>query len=119
MVFNFTHDFQFNTIDSTWTTTTKLLGTNINLDLSWYANTEMLVKKAYQRMLMLHKLYSFHIGDEKQDLERVQKVFHLGTSKDKMQAHQVHNRASTHGFIPYRKSTRLDDMFRTPQSQGK
>lgn len=109
MVFNFTHDFQFSTrlyMENKLleiVPTTKLLGTIISSDLSWYANTEMLVKKAYQRMLMLHKLYSFHVGDEemvtiyilyvrsileqscqvwhysiteeeKQDLERVQKV---------------------------------------------
>ena len=43
---------------------TKLLGTIIQSDLKWNSNSEMLIKKGYQRMIMLHKLYSFNIGDE-------------------------------------------------------
>ena len=33
-------------------------------DLTWHANAEMLVQKAYQRMIMLQKLYSFNLGTE-------------------------------------------------------
>ena len=65
MIFNFTHDHQFSTRlyleDSLLeiVTQTKLLGTIISSDLKWQSNTSMLVKKAYQRMVILHKLYSF------------------------------------------------------------
>ena len=109
MVFNFTEQYQFATrlyLEDRLLDTiqqTKLLGTIIQSDLKWQENTDMLVKKAYQRMLLLHKLYSFNIADvdlvniyvlyirslleqncqvwhysiteeEKSDLERVQKV---------------------------------------------
>ena len=43
---------------------TKLLGTLISSDLTWHANTDMLTKKAYKRMMMLHKLHSFNVDDE-------------------------------------------------------
>ena len=43
---------------------TKLLGTMISSDLKWRRNTEMIVKKAYQRMIILHKLYSFNVPDK-------------------------------------------------------
>jgi hypothetical protein len=69
MLFNFTEDYQFSTrlymennlLDII--TSTKLLGTIISSDLKWFENTEMIVKKAYQRMLILHRLYSFNIED--------------------------------------------------------
>ena len=69
MIFNFTLDYQFATrlyIEDELLETvseTKLLGTIITSDLKWHRNTEMLIKKAYQRMLILHKLYSFHVPD--------------------------------------------------------
>ena len=62
IVFNFTEDFQFSTrlyLENTLLeiiNETKLLGTIISSDLKWYQNTEMLVKKSYKRMLILHKL---------------------------------------------------------------
>ena len=109
MIFNFTRDYQFSTRlyleDSLLeiVTQTKLLGTIISSDLKWQSNTSMLVKKAYQRMVILHKLYSFKMPvcelvniyilylrsileqscqvwhfaiteEEKNELERVQKV---------------------------------------------
>ena len=109
MFFNFTNDFQFSTrlyIEEDLlevVTETKLLGTIISTDLKWHSNTEMIVKKAYQRIMILNKLYSFCVPDselvniyilylrsileqscqvwhygiteeEKSDLERVQKV---------------------------------------------
>ena len=70
MIFNFTQDYQFSTrlyIENNLleiVQETKLLGTIISSDMTWYANTEMLVKRAYQRMIMLRKLYSFNVADE-------------------------------------------------------
>ena len=43
---------------------TKLLGTIVSADLKWHQNTEMLIKKGYQRMILLHKLYSFKVNTE-------------------------------------------------------
>ena len=70
MVFNFTNDYQFatrlcignNLLETV--TSTKLLGTIIQSDLKWQENTDMLVKKGYQRMMILHKLYEFNVPDE-------------------------------------------------------
>ena len=69
MVFNFTEDYQFssrlyledNLLEII--TSTRLLGTILSSDLKWFENTEMLVKRAYQRMVILHRLYSFNIED--------------------------------------------------------
>ena len=69
MIFNFTEDYQFSTrlhIEDNLLeiiTSIKLLGTIISSDLKKYENTEMIVKKAYQRMIILHRLYSFNIQD--------------------------------------------------------
>ena len=38
---------------------TKLLGTILTHDLKWSKNTSYLVKKAYARMQIIRKLYSF------------------------------------------------------------
>ena len=67
MIFNFTKDFQFSTrlyLENTLleiVNKTKLLGTIISSDLKWTQNTDMLVKKGYLRMLILHKLFSFKV----------------------------------------------------------
>ena len=45
---------------------TKLLGTIITSDLKWHKNSEMLIKKAFQRMQMIRHLKSF--GVKKEDL---------------------------------------------------
>ena len=109
MLFNFTENSQFSTrlyLENTLLeiiSETKLLGTIISSDLTWHKNTDMLVRKAYQRMLILRKLYSFKVEErdlvniyilyirsiveqscqvwhfsiteeEKSDLERIQKV---------------------------------------------
>ena len=109
MIFNFTENSQFSTrlyLENTLLEIideTKLLGTMISNDLKWHQNTDMLVRKGYQRMLILQKLYSFRVStsdlvniyilyirslleqscqvwhfsiteEEKIDLERVQKV---------------------------------------------
>ena len=66
MVFNFTEDYQFNTrlyLENTLLeiiAEAKLLGTIITSDLKWSKNTEMIVKKGFQRM-MIRKLYSFKV----------------------------------------------------------
>ena len=70
MIFNFTDDFQFSTrlyLENTLLeiiSDTKLLGTVISSDLKWHKNTEMLVKKAYQRMVILRKLCSFKVKEQ-------------------------------------------------------
>ena len=69
MIFNFTDNNQVATrlymegvlLDTI--THTKLLGKIVQSDLKWSKNTEMIVKKGYQRMLLLHKLYAFNIPD--------------------------------------------------------
>ena len=82
---------------------TRLLGTIVSSDLKWHANSKMLTKKGYQRMTILRKLYEFdiHVDDlvliysqyirsilefnsnvwyssitneEREDIERVQRV---------------------------------------------
>ena len=40
---------------------TRLLGTIITSDLKWHKNTEAIVKRGYQRIIILHKLYSFKV----------------------------------------------------------
>ena len=65
MIINFTKDFQFNaeiklkneTLETV--TKTKLLGTIITNDMKWHENTKYIVKKANQRMIMLHKFAKF------------------------------------------------------------
>ena len=52
---------------------TKLLGTIVQSDLKWDQNTDMIVKKGYQRMLILHKLNSFHVADG--DLVQIYKLY--------------------------------------------
>ena len=67
MIFNFTENFQFTTrlflenllveiIDET-----KLLRTVISSDLKWHKKTEMIVKKSFQRMIILQKLSKFKV----------------------------------------------------------
>ena len=65
MVFNFTKDCQFTTEiglkDEKLETVdkTKLLGTIITSDLKWHENTKYIVKKANQKMRLLHKFSKF------------------------------------------------------------
>ena len=67
MVINFTENYQFNTRLSLANTLleqvseTRLLGVIINERLTWHSNTDFLVKKAYKRMLILHKLFEFNL----------------------------------------------------------
>ena len=133
MIFNFTDDYQFATrlyMENVLLETiaqTKLLGTIVQSDLKWSANTDMIVKKGYQRMLILHKLYAFNIPDddlvniyvlyirsileqncqvwhhaitqeEKSDLERVQKVALKIILKDR---YTTYEQALTHLNLDY------------------
>ena len=67
MIFNFTNDHQFSTrleisgnpVEEV--SNTRLLGVQIDSSLSWQSNTDLIVRKAYRRMIMLHKLYSFAV----------------------------------------------------------
>ena len=40
---------------------TKLLGVHLSEDLTWHSNTNSLVKRAYARMEILRRLYSFNV----------------------------------------------------------
>ena len=70
MVFNFTKEHQFSTrlylegqlLETI--TETKLLGTIVTSDLKWHRNSDMLVRKAYQRMRMIQNLKSFGVNIE-------------------------------------------------------
>ena len=65
MIFNFTKDCQFTTEISLKNEKletldkTKLLGTIITTDLKWHENTKYIVKKANQKMRLLHKFSKF------------------------------------------------------------
>ena len=70
MIFNYTTNYQFatrvnlngsllDTIDET-----RLLGTIVTTDLKWHSNTDYIIKRGYQRMTMLRKLYQFDIPTE-------------------------------------------------------
>ena len=67
MIFNFTRNLQFNTrfqingknleqVDHT-----KLLGTIVSSDLSWWRNTQFIIQKAYKRLEIIKKLYEFDV----------------------------------------------------------
>ena len=123
MIFNFTDNFQFSTrlyLENTLLeviSQTRLLGTVISSDLKWHKNTEVIVKRGYQRMIILHKLYSFKVQvrdlvniyilyirsvleqscvvwnfditeEEKMDLERVQKIACKIILKDNYESYQ-------------------------------
>ena len=67
MLFNYTRKYQFNTRltiennDISIVDQVKLLGVIITSNLSWNKNTSYLVKKAYARMRLLHKLAEFNV----------------------------------------------------------
>ena len=75
MIINFSRKYQFTTpleingksidvVDET-----KLLGTVITSDLKWKRNTEELVKKAYSRMQILHKIAEY--GPKIEDMKTI------------------------------------------------
>ena len=97
MVFNFTKDCQFTTEISLQNAKleiidkTKLLGTIITNDLKWHENTKYIVKKANQKMRLLHKFSKFtnnkahliHIykSQVRGNLEYCSTVWHSGLSE--------------------------------------
>ena len=79
MIFNFTEDYQFATrlyLENALlenVNETKLLGVYITSDLKWTKNTEMLVIRAYKRMIMLHRLIQFN--PPQSDLVTIYKLY--------------------------------------------
>ena len=67
MIFNFSKNSQFNTrlfMDENkinQVTETCLLGVIISDNLKWHSNTASLVKRCYQRMIIIRNLSSFHV----------------------------------------------------------
>ena len=67
IIFNYTRDYQFSLrlyIQGSLleiVEETKLLGTVISSDLTWWKNTNYLTKKGYQRLEILKKLYEFNV----------------------------------------------------------
>ena len=67
MIVNYTRNYQFNTrlvLDENLlkqVAETRLLGVIVDERLSWQSNTSHIVKKAYKRMTILHKLYEFAV----------------------------------------------------------
>ena len=70
MIFNFTNNYKFttrlmlNNENIEVVNKSKLLGTVITDKLTWDENTNYLVKKAYNRMQLLHKVASFTSSKE-------------------------------------------------------
>ena len=70
MIFNFCHSAQFHTrihLNNTLldqVKETRLLGVTISDDLTWHSNTNKLVTRAYQRMLILRNLYTFNVSTQ-------------------------------------------------------
>ena len=70
MIFNFTRNFQFNTrlyLDNNLLEVvkeTRLLGIILNSNMTWHSNTRDIVKRCYQRMLILRKLSQFSVPVE-------------------------------------------------------
>ena len=79
MIFNFSKNYQFTTrltlkgsnIDTV--DKVKLLGTIVTNDLKWNENTNFLVTKANQRMMILRKAVNF--GASKEDLKQIYTSF--------------------------------------------
>ena len=67
IIFNYTNNYQFSTrlylqnelleiVQST-----KLLGTIVSSDLTWWENTHYLARKGYQRLELIRRLYTFNV----------------------------------------------------------
>ena len=69
MIFNFTKNYKMSTrlkLEDNLleeVSETRLLGVILDNQLSWQSNTSFIVKKAYKRMSILHKLYEFDVRD--------------------------------------------------------
>ena len=79
MIINFCTSYQFRTRLTIHNSLleqvnqTKLLGVILSEDLTWQANTDSLVKKAYKRMVILRRLNEFKV--EVQDMLRIYVLF--------------------------------------------
>ena len=79
MIINFCHSTQFTTrlhVEKTLidqVREVKLLGVLLTENLTWEANTDMIVKKAYKRMCILRKLYEFRVSIE--DLKQIYMLY--------------------------------------------
>ena len=98
MIFNFNEDSQFTTRifmedkPLEIISESKILGTIVTTDLKWHRNTESLVRRAYSRMQILHKLNSFHVKQEdlkviyilyiRSILEQSCQVWHFSLTED-------------------------------------
>ena len=75
MLINFSKNYQFNTrlylngIILNQVSKARLLGVIVSDNLSWHSNTAELVKRCYQRMIILKNLYKFSVPVE--DLIRI------------------------------------------------
>ena len=65
MIFNFTHNFKFNTrlrnnnMNIDVVPEMKILGTIITQDINWNRNTQHIIQKVNKRMLLIKKIMSF------------------------------------------------------------
>ena len=79
MIINFTKKYQYSTrlkIENTHleqVNEVKLLGCILSDNLKWHANTSMTIKKGYQRMIILHKLFEFN--PPMKELVNIYKIF--------------------------------------------
>ena len=68
MIFNFTYNYQFSTrlyLQDTLlniVNETKLLGTWISSDLTWWKNTNYITRKAFQKIEIVRRLYEFNVS---------------------------------------------------------
>ena len=68
MIFNFTYNYQFSTrlyLQDTLlniVNETKLLGTWISSDLTWWKNTNYITRKAFQKLEIVRRLYEFNVS---------------------------------------------------------
>ena len=102
MIFNYTRNYKLSTsllVDSEpieVISETKLLGTIITNTLSWDRNTDNLVKRAFSRMQLLHKMAEFNASVEdmktiyitfiRSILEQSCSVWHSSLSKENSQS---------------------------------
>ena len=79
MIFNFSKDYKFTTNISLENEPievvnhTRLLGTILTTDLKWNMNTNELVRKAYARMQILHKIFQYK--PKKDDMTHIYKIY--------------------------------------------
>ena len=112
---------------------TKLLGVQISSDLTWHKNTKRLISKAYQRTIILRKLFEFNVPvkdlvniyvlfirsmleqacvvwhssiteGESEDIERVQKICLKIILKDKYESYEKALEITKLKMLSYRRT---------------